>query len=417
MAYRRWPDGPRTLLKLRYDGRSFVPVSAAQLEPGPLPLHFARDNRAPRPHFLYELLAEGGQPIYTVRTPDPTGLFIEAPRKEGDSVRLGYERARRDYFLLLIPDLPAARQLRITSRRLEKLGHDGPVTIDLTAFDLSRFTVKLPNDLAVQRVGDWLTWSRPMLKIVLCGDGYTDSGDFNTDADKFVARLNSFVWLTSQVSLSIIRIFEASQETGATIAGHCLPTGVQVTKDTVYSAAYGFSTTANCDVLAGEPEIPETHMWNLGADCVVVLVNSDRYGGAGDGLTAWYAAKNAQAMDLAVHELGHCLYLSDEYGEGWPGYNAVPDGPNVTDTPDTPPWASLINVTPWIFENPACNTPTPGYLDPSSASTGTIGAFRGANYDQCDWYRSAMNCEMRHPNDEFCIVCRRAIVAEVRSRP
>jgi hypothetical protein len=79
-------------------------------------------------------------------------------------------------------------------------------------------------------------------------------------------------------------------------------------------------------------------------DQILVLVNSDIYGGAGGAIAT--ASLNDLSKDIVLHELGHSVgYLADEYlvdSISIPGYE--PDQPNSTSISDL----SLVKWNHWI---------------------------------------------------------------------
>ncbi len=169
--------------------------------------------------------------------------------------------------------------------------------------------------------------------------------------------------------------------------------------DTFYSARY---LTTPCvrklhDVLAG---IPYEH--------IIVLVNTDRYGGGGiyNSYTL-VAAHHPLFRPVVVHEFGHSFAgLADEYfydDQYTPYYHA-----------DVEPWE--LNITTlanfgrkWRDLLPAdAAIPTPPQGLPATDMT-RMGVYEGAGYQSKGVYRAFQDCRMRtNEAPAFCAVCRRA---------
>jgi len=186
-------------------------------------------------------------------------------------------------------------------------------------------------------------------------------------------------------------------------------------------------------------------------DFVVILTNTDTYGGGGIyGLYATAAANSDWADYLFIHEFGHHFAgLADEYYTSSVAYEASetviePYEPNVTALldPDHVKWADLVAAdtplpTPWPKE--AYDKHSMAYQEirtkmreddvPESKMNelfrsnqeivegmfsetphaDDIGAFEGANYQSTGFYRSEQNCLMFTRTTHFCKVCSNAI--------
>jgi IgA Peptidase M64 len=126
-------------------------------------------------------------------------------------------------------------------------------------------------------------------------------------------------------------------------------------------------------------------------DAVVVLVNSDKFGG----MAVHHASVTRGVGDIgptAVHELGHSFgLLGDEYVvDACVRTPAFPLPENVTDQPQDPPWAPFVD---------------PGAPLPTEPGDGVeVGAFAGAwNCD--DLYRPSEVCRMNEGHGPFCAAC------------
>lgn len=194
-------------------------------------------------------------------------------------------------------------------------------------------------------------------------------------------------------------------------------------------------------------------------DLVVVLANSDTYGGGGIfNLYSTVAAGSAWAPYVFVHELGHSLAgLADEYFASDPLSVADPNRPepwerNVTTRPTEPKWTQLLTPgaplpTPWDLDGFAARAK--GYeetrkrlraeqrpesemdahfrhqqaLEERALSTEpwatAVGAFQGANYSPAGYFRPELDCVMFSRRSPFCRVCRAALdeVLDLHTRP
>ena len=188
-------------------------------------------------------------------------------------------------------------------------------------------------------------------------------------------------------------------------------------------------------------------------DSVIILVNSEKYGGGGIyGLYATAAVDSGFAPYLMVHEFGHSFAgLGDEYFtsdvayEDFQGGQTEPWEPNITalNDPETLKWRDLVAETtplptPWEKKSyEAASREIQGrrrelrkagasekeveklFIEEQKEMTarlggekyaGEVGAFEGASYQAQGLYRPSVDCLM-FTRDEvgFCDVCGRAI--------
>ncbi|MDR3127181.1 MAG: IgA Peptidase M64 [Tannerellaceae bacterium] len=136
--------------------------------------------------------------------------------------------------------------------------------------------------------------------------------------------------------------------------------------------------------------------WNVPCDALIILVNTEVYGGAGIyNFYATAAADNARSPHVFVHELGHSFGgLADEYFTSEVAYDNFY-------ALDQEPWEP--NITTLVhFEDKW------GDLLAGSDETGS-GVFEGGGYSSKGIYRPSDHCMMRD-YAPFCPVCSRAIV-------
>ncbi len=209
--------------------------------------------------------------------------------------------------------------------------------------------------------------------------------------------------------------------------------------------------------LHGGPSVPHDNVWNITAaatnydtfysqrylttkdmhkvydllSCVpfehiMVLVNSDIYGGGGIYNQVTIATSDNPAFkEVFVHEFGHSYggladeYAYDDMDEIWYPADTEPWEPNITTLKDfSSKWADMMPKNQTI--------PTP--LDPKvpdyrkidrndarqmaklNACTQVVGVFEGAGYQTKGCYRPAQECRMKiNEVQDFCPVCSRAI--------
>ena len=139
---------------------------------------------------------------------------------------------------------------------------------------------------------------------------------------------------------------------------------------------------------------------------IIILVNTDNYGGGGI-LNSYNlaAAHHPQFKPVVVHEFGHSFAgLADEYayeGEQIPMYptDVEPWEPNITTNVDfSGKWENLISKgTP---------LPTPEEARYKKA----VGLFEGAGYSLKGVFRPMQDCRMKTNSEpEFCTICQKAI--------
>lgn len=134
------------------------------------------------------------------------------------------------------------------------------------------------------------------------------------------------------------------------------------------------------------------------ADQVIALGNTSKYGGAG-GSVATASGSNAQAGQIAIHELGHSIGgLADEYEYPYATYSGLePREINVTRDP--------TGAQKWA-----------GYLGQPSPDGGVIGAVEGARYYKNGLYRPTANSIMRTLGKEFNSIGRDAMVKAFKAK-
>jgi hypothetical protein len=152
-------------------------------------------------------------------------------------------------------------------------------------------------------------------------------------------------------------------------------------------------------------------------DRIIVLVNTERYGGSGGNPVGAYAAAHtptSDAVGVAIHEFGHSAFgLADEYSVCTPDRPNRHPGPepqavNVTLNTDreTLKWRNHVAATTPIPTTTLTPTQCSGCANPESpVPIGTVGLFEGADISHCGAYRPQLQCKMRFFSYPFCVVC------------
>lgn len=150
---------------------------------------------------------------------------------------------------------------------------------------------------------------------------------------------------------------------------------------------------------------------NAPYDQICILVNSNRYGGAGFyNFYSIVTSDNTNSNFVLVHEFGHAMAgLADEYQdddaavEGFYNLKKEPLEPNITTLVNFgSKWKSMVKKGTII--------PTKEMVD----SHESVGAFEGGGYLAKGIYRPCYDCTMRSVRyNYFCPVCKKAIIDRV----
>jgi hypothetical protein len=267
--------------------------------------------------------------------------------------------------------------------------------------------------------------------LAFLAEGYTaeDKEKFRADVAKFSDALFTYEpYKSNRDKFNIYGVFRASAERGMDEPrqGRYKSTALGASYNTFDTDRY---LTVQDDMAIFRMAAPVPH------DTVVVLVNTNRYGGGGITMDVCISSTdNATSPRIFVHEFGHSFAaLADEY-TGDVAYNDMyPEGIepleiNISRMLDK----DHLKWKPFLTPGVALPTPAPpragrgrqGVADTapargeaSSAYTADgkaiVGAFEGAGYMVKGMYRPQFNCIMGSalppPRDEFCIVCKAGI--------
>jgi hypothetical protein len=291
--------------------------------------------------------------------------------------------------------------------------------------------------------------------LLILGDGYTasDRERFRTDAGRAAAALFAVEpFAAHREDFNVRAIFTPAAERGISRprAGiwRWSPLGLSYNAFDSERYVLSFANERLREIAAQAPY-----------DALILLANSDKYGGGGI-LNLWMTAASGSAQFdyLVVHEFGHSFAgLADEYYTSQVSYEdftapgAEPWEPNVTALLDPAQlkWRDLVAdgtplPTPWdkgrydevslelqerrqkMRERGASEEEMDSYFAEVKAVTAPmlaneryadrVGAFEGAGYQARGLYRPATDCIMftRNPSS-FCPVCTRAIERVITS--
>lgn len=260
------------------------------------------------------------------------------------------------------------------------------------------------------------------IDIAMIAEGYRleEKETFIADARRMAEEILKYEPFASRKDrFNFIAVMVPSEESGVSVPleGLWKNTAFGSHYSTFYSARYLTSPKVKAmhDALNG---LPYEH--------VMVLVNTERYGGGGIYNSYQMAAThNEHSLPVTVHEFGHSFGgLADEYfyiGEedGTYPLDIEPWEPNITTMVDFPSkWKDMVK--------PGTPIPTPSEADNltrdqkmkkaakkakegknnKKTPTETIGVFEGGGYKAKGVYRPVVTCRMRdnyHP--KFCPVC------------
>jgi len=246
------------------------------------------------------------------------------------------------------------------------------------------------------------------LDIAFFGDGYTEDEQeqFHDDVKKFTDNLFS----TSPFDrlkhlINIWSVFVPSPESGTDIPGEGIYRETALnTTDYTFGLSRYITTTDLGSLHDQAAAVP--------SDQLVILINSERYGGGG--IFNHYACATAGhplSLIVMVHEFGHSFAgLGDEYYTSEVAYedfyplDVEPWEPNLTTLVDfESKWKDMLE--------PGTPVPTPA----ESPYEGVVGVYEGGGYVAKGVYRPFPDCRM-HTNEApgFCPVCCRAIERMVR---
>jgi hypothetical protein len=243
--------------------------------------------------------------------------------------------------------------------------------------------------------------------LVFLAEGYTlaEKAKFTADAGRFTETLFATPpFDRCREDFNIYAVFPASKESGTDLSG------MGIFKNTALNTGfYTFGT----DRYLTTPDLKSLRnaVWNLPCDAIILLVNSEIYGGGGMyNLYAVATADNVLSAQVFIHEFGHSFagladeYVSSETSTTYTDFHNTrlePWNPNITTLVDFDgKWKDLLPS--------GAPVPTP----PEAPYTDGIGVFEGGGYRSKGIYRPATHCMMRDLTP-FCPVCTRSILRRI----
>ncbi|MHC0428952.1 M64 family metallopeptidase [Streptomyces sp. O3] len=216
------------------------------------------------------------------------------------------------------------------------------------------------------------------LDVVFVGDGYTaaELGQFHTDVKERWGEITAVEpYTTYQNLFNVWAVDAVSKESG--VSGD---PDQGVVRDTALGSYFWCSDIERL-LCVDEGKVDAYVARTPEVELVMVLANSEKYGGAGyntpnprlgyEGI-ATASAGNAQSGQVALHETGHSLgKLADEYFyPDYPGYEEY-TGPEPDD-------ANLSTLTADQLRD--SRTKWHRWLGETSPDGGTVGAYEGGGY-------------------------------------
>lgn len=255
------------------------------------------------------------------------------------------------------------------------------------------------------------------IDVAILAEGYTtqEMDTFLQDARRIVDEILSYEPFKSEKeNFNFVAVMSPSAESGVSVPLE------GIWKDTGFGSHY--STFHSARYLTA-PKVWKMHdsLQGVPYEHVMILVNTDRYGGGGI-YNSYHisAAHNKLTLPVAVHEFGHSFGgLADEYfyideQDGTYADGIEPWEQNITTLVDfDSKWKDLVDPstpipTPWDMDGDKRDAS----IDKKSAANDVIGAYEGGGYRAKGVYRPMITCRMRDNfNPTFCPVCERSLRA------
>ena len=240
------------------------------------------------------------------------------------------------------------------------------------------------------------------IDIAFVAEGYTqeEMGKFRADVERMAGYvLNVEPFKTYADRFNIYAVESVSEESGTDIPGK------HIYKNTVLNSNF-YTFDSERYLTTSDLKSMYDIAANVPYDQIFVLINTEKYGGAG--IYNYYtscASDHKLSKEVASHEFGHGFAgLADEY---YTDNVSVEDFYNVKVEPWEPNITTLVNFdSKWksMIEE-GLVTPTPR----TEEYEGKVGLFEGGGYMSKGIYSPVHDCKMKTNNkDEFCPVCQRA---------
>ncbi len=258
--------------------------------------------------------------------------------------------------------------------------------------------------------------------LAIIAEGYTQEqmGKFYNDCQRAVyALFEREPFASMKDRFNVVAVAAPSHDSGPSVPhqGIWANTAAGTHYDTFYSDRYLMTQQMHRlhDLLTGIP-----------AEHVIVLVNTNTYGGGGIFNEVTVATSDHPTFkQVFVHEFGHAYggladeYAYDDMDEPWYPSDVEPWEPNITTLHDFgSKWADMMpkgQPIPTPLDPKVPNFSTIDRNDPKAMQrlndcVGVVGVFEGAGYQSKGCYRPAQECRMKiNEVLDFCPVCSRAI--------
>jgi hypothetical protein len=270
--------------------------------------------------------------------------------------------------------------------------------IDPTNYFIQEETVMKVKHSKMMGTGD----ASKSIDIAFVAEGYTqeEMGKFRADVERIAGYvLNVEPFKTYVDRFNIYALESASEESGTDIPGK------HIYKNTILNSNF---YTFDSERYLTTSDLKSMHdiAANVPYDQIFVLINTEKYGGAG--VYNYYtscASDHKLSREVASHEFGHGFVgLADEY---YTSGVSVEDFYNLK----VEPWES--NITTLVdFDSKWKSMIEDGTVTPTPRTEeyeGKIGLFEGGGYMSKGIYSPVQDCKMKSNNtDKFCPVCQKA---------
>ena len=237
--------------------------------------------------------------------------------------------------------------------------------------------------------------------IVILGDGYTTSElatTFTNHANNFINYLFDGSSLTEPFG-HYQNFFNTHLIDVSSIQSGADDPVTATMKNTAFNGTFNFDGVTDRllyidEALANAALVTGLAGTGITAELQVLVVNTTKYGGGGYNY-AVYSGGSAEALEIAMHEVGHVFGgLADEYGGSVGPYTGMePIEVNVTKDSTGAKWDHWKD-----FDQPGI---------------GVIGAYEGGHYFDTGTYRPSDTSKMNVLNNPFDVVSREALILEL----
>ncbi|HXK81136.1 MAG TPA: M64 family metallopeptidase [Bacteroidales bacterium] len=238
--------------------------------------------------------------------------------------------------------------------------------------------------------------------LVVIAEGYnnTETEKFRKDADNLLDFLfNEEPFNINKDKFNVYLIEAVSEESGTDTPGD------NIWKKTALNSRF-YTFGSERYLTSADYHIIRDYASVVPCDQIMILVNSDKYGGGG--IYNFYSISSAGNMfsnQVLSHEFGHAFAaLGDEYYTSSTAYNDFYD---LNTEPYQPNITTLVNFDSKWKDMVDDNTPIP--TPDTKEYANVVGVYEGAGYSANGIYRPMRSCRMKELNSGFCPVCLKAI--------